>query len=518
MTLLAANRVAWSVFDHVAHLEDELAFLFQARTLAAGRLVADAPALPQFFQLPFLLIREDMWFGKYPPGFPAVLALGALAGDPWLTNAVAGAACVALIYLAGRRLYGAGTGLVAAALLTISPLFLLHLGTVMSHVVSLVWALVMLVLFAVTRRGRHPLAALGIGAAAGALFLTRPLTAVGIGLPFAVWALADLLGRRPQARAIPLMALGFVPFALAFLGYNWLTTGAPLLSAYEVYWPHDRLGLGEGRDTDGLFTLDEAIGRTRENLDELTMYLFGWPLRLSLVPAGLAALALIAEGGRRLVGRGRGVAQPYPLPPGAGSEVTEARRPARRVHPAAWDLLLAGIVVCLIGVYFFYWAANSVYGPRYYFEALGAFVLLSARGLRHMARLALSVLKWARPAWPGAPALAVVVVALVAGGLSLAGFQDFVPRAFDKHRNWYTVDGADLRRVEAAGLQRALVFVPGADWVDYAPFLSQNSPRLDDDVLYARDLGEALNRELMTLYPGRAYYRYADGALHQLAP
>jgi hypothetical protein len=42
-------------------------------------------------------MRDERWFGKYPPGFPAVLALGVLAGAPWLVNPVAAALAVLAI-------------------------------------------------------------------------------------------------------------------------------------------------------------------------------------------------------------------------------------------------------------------------------------------------------------------------------------------------------------------------------------------------------------------------------------
>jgi hypothetical protein len=45
---------------------------------------------------------------------------------------------------------------------------------------------------------------------------------------------------------------------------------------------------------------------------------------------------------------------------------------------------------------------------------------------------------------------------------------------------------------------------------------SANTPRLDTDVIYARDLG-ARNRELMDLYAGRNFYRLRKTALEPLS-
>ena len=42
----------------------------------------------------------------------------------------------------------------------------------------------------------------------------------------------------------------------------------------------------------------------------------------------------------------------------------------------------------------------------------------------------------------------------------------------------------------------------------FAPFLYLNSPTLDSDIVWARDLGDH-NAALFSRYPGRRFYRYA---------
>jgi hypothetical protein len=234
---LGAAAVATVIFDRLPHVEDEVAFLFQARTLAAGRLTLPAPAEPDFFYLPFVLVHDGQWFGKYPPGYPAVLALGLLSGQPWLLNPLAGALCVGLTFLLGRRLYNTAAGLLAAALLATSPFLLIQAGSFLSHVASLAWALLALLLAEWATRRRSALAAAGVGLACGALLLTRPLTALGLGLPLAVW-LALTLARDRRLALVWLPALAtFGACLAALLGYNHLTTGDPLRSAYELWWP-----------------------------------------------------------------------------------------------------------------------------------------------------------------------------------------------------------------------------------------------------------------------------------------
>jgi hypothetical protein len=66
--------------------------------------------------------------------------------------------------------------------------------------------------------------------------------------------------------------------------------------------------------------------------------------------------------------------------------------------------------------------------------------------------------------------------------------------------------------------EKALVFVetPTRDWWQYGALFSANTPWLDGQIVYARDLGNAQNTQLMALYPDRAIYRLADKQLEQL--
>ena len=116
-----------------------VAYLCQAQTLARGRLWAPAPAEPTFFEQEFLLVRDGRWFGKYPPGYPLVLALGVLAGKPWLVNPILAALTVLLLYLLRQGLYGRATGQVAILLMLTSPLFLFMSSSMMAHTAELFW-------------------------------------------------------------------------------------------------------------------------------------------------------------------------------------------------------------------------------------------------------------------------------------------------------------------------------------------------------------------------------------------
>ncbi len=493
-TAILSGWVSITVFDRLPHVEDEVAFVFQAQTLASGEIVAEPPALPEFFRNPFVIVREDMWFGKYPPGYPLVLAAGVLTGVPWLVNPLLGGLAVFLVFVAGRRLYDASTGLIAAALLAISPFLLLQAGSMMSHVAALVWTLLAVLAFeTVVRRGAI-WAAFACGAALGMLALTRSLTAAGIGLPIAIWLLVMIIRDWRNVRLAAIVAAGALPFVVALLAYNEFTTGSPFQTGYELWWNWDRIGFGEGISRDGNYTLREAWDNMRSNLTSLSMYLYGWPGRLSLVPAVAATVMAVVR-----------VVRMRRTPRYRVQRVSEAQ--------TRWDLFLAGTVISLIGVHVIYWTDGQMYGPRYYFEITGMLALLSARALI-LATLAVSDrIQRAGIPRPSAQAASACAVLLLVTLLSLHSARHFSQSRFDEFRDWYGVNRDGLDTVRAADLDGAIVFVHAKQWSEYAPFFLESAPGLNDDVIYAIDRGPAANRRLIARFPEREAWVFQDGRL-----
>lgn len=495
-----AAWISLSVFDRVPHTEDETAFLFQAQTLAAGRVVAEAPAEPEFFSIPFLIVRDGMWFGKYPPGFPLVLAAGVLIGQAWMVNAVLASLCVGVIYVITRRLYGQTIAVLAALLLAVSPFFLLQAGSLLSHIASLFWTLLFLALFSVARAQRGVMLPIIAGAVIGMMFLSRPLSAVGIALPFIIWALLAMAQQRKVIRSYVFIALGALPFVLTFLLYNHYTTGNALHTAYELWWDFDRLGFGPDIGING-HDLDDGLRNTRVNTNALASLLFGWPGRLSLAPAVLTVLLSSWTLVQRLSFHSR--------------SSSRTRRPGG-LSPETWDLVLASMVASLIAVHILYWTPGQMYGPRYYMEAVGPLVILSARGFLHLRDAIAGTLTSARVSrfQPLAVANTVAVVSLLLLTMYAAGRS--IPEEFDRFTDWNEINRDNVEIVEAANLDSALVFIARRSWTDYAPFFAQNVPSLDSPVVYASDRGNDRNRILMDQYRGRDFYRLEDGQLTSL--
>ncbi|MCW5865321.1 MAG: phospholipid carrier-dependent glycosyltransferase [Anaerolineae bacterium] len=517
-----AAHVAVDVLERVPHVQDSVTYLFQAQTLARGRLYAPAPPLAATdagaaFAQEFLLVRDGRWFGKYPPGYPAVLAVGVRAGAPWLVNPLLAALTVALVYALARRLggsaYPAWSAALAALLLATSPFFVVMSGSLMAHPAELLWtALFMCAWTAALARGASWRPAAVAGAALGALFLTRQFTAATVGLAFGGgWLLVALWSGGRAARAdqrrvawtVVVAALAALPFVVALPAYQAAVTGDPRADPRLLYWPYDRVGFGPGvGEPENAFTMTPApsssptaaaltwytdptqpprghsparglynLGR---NLDALQGDLFGWPAALAFVFLWLLFLR-------------------------------------RRATAAEWALLLTALAA---GVgYVAYWASGIAYGPRYFYAALPALVILSARGVA-----ALLADRRRPTADRGVPArtrlTVLLLLALVAYNLvslpgRLAGF-----------RGYNFVSAAPLATVAAAVETPALVFVAAgtADWWEYGAFFSGNTPWLDGPVVYARDLGPAENAALRAAFPERRAYRWTGEALWPVQP
>ena len=190
MGVLAAFLVHGRVFEHMAHLEDEMAYVWQAQTISGGHLTLPSPPGERSFLVPFVVDYEGQRFGKYPLGWPALLAVGVRLGARSLVNPLLAGLGIWLTYLLGKRVFGEVVGVLAVGLTVASPFFLMNSGSLLSHPLGLVlsagFALAWLEAFRRGGRSTQWLPVILAGTAVGLLAITRPLTAVGVALPFAL--------------------------------------------------------------------------------------------------------------------------------------------------------------------------------------------------------------------------------------------------------------------------------------------------------------------------------------------
>jgi hypothetical protein len=467
--LASTLYIADVVLERMPHVQDSVAYLFQAKTFALGRLWVPVPLHPDFFKHEFIVMDHGRWFSKYPPGWPMLLALGVLAGAPWVVNPICAALSIYLIYKLGAEIYRPRVGLLAAGLGTVSPFFLFLSGSMMSHPSGLLFALLFAWCFWRATRSNRPIwPAAASGLAFGVGFLIRPYTMIAIALPFALSSVLQI-SRRPRdglLRYLPAVAAA-VPFGVAFLAYNAYFTGNPFYPPQQLWWSFDSVGFGPQHGPWG-FTPVDALNNTSRNLLELLEHTYGWPEFLTL---SFAMLPFVT-------GRFR-----------------------------MWDWLFAASFVALVAGYALWWADGIMYGPRFYYEGLGFLLLLTARGVDEAASL---IERRTRTLVARARLLAPMVIYAFVAALVAFNFTYYFPGQWQLYHGYNYVNRSKLDAVERAGIHHALVFADVGQWYEwweYGMVFSANDPLLQGDVIFARDLGTTEDKKLLADFPGRAYYR-----------
>jgi hypothetical protein len=463
--LVAAALITTRVYRQMPHILDAVSYSFQANLFASGKIALDAPPFLAAFKGPFEVVWQGRLFSQYPPGAPAVYALGQLVGLEWLVGPVA---CLALIgatsWTAGA-LYGRSTGMVVLALGMLSPFVLFQSGSFLSHPIAAgLLAAALAAFIAAERSGRQAWYAVS-GALLGMAFVTREAASVLFALPLA----ARLVTTRRWRPSLWLVAYG-LPFVLAYLLYNRALTGSALLLPRTIFDASDHFGFGDGIGFHTRHTLAAGLANTDELLTLLQFDLFGWP--------PLAAFGLL--GVPFLFGRAR-----------------------------TWDVLGGCGVLAFVVAYAAYFYHGIALGPRYYFEAMPWLLLLAGRGAQVLATLARS-----RRA-----------VGLVLGALSLNTVLFYVPAEIQRRTDFSGMVGnrrVSLDFVQPSLFGPRLVGVPGPalvltdDWWLYnAGLAALNCPRLPNcSALFALALSPEDQQRLRVEYPDRSVFRTADSAGH----
>ncbi len=489
--IAAAWLVAHNIFDGVPHLEDEMAYVWQARVFASGRITLPSVPFDQEFLVPFVVDYHGQRFGKYPPGWPLALAAGILLGARDLVNPLLAGLALWLVYRLGKRLFTPAIGLLAAGLLLISPFFLLNSGSLLSHPLGLALALAFCLFWLeafATEKAAHPDRAAWVAAAClGFLALTRPFSALAIALPFAVHAVFILWkgSRAMRWRLVIFTVLALLISSLLFI-WQYRLTGNPLLNPYILWWPYDIVGFGPGHGTHpGGHTLDVAVKNMLFSLEVGWLDLFGWgSFSWLLLPFGAWA--------------------------------------ARR-NPRAW---LAGLMYpCLVLAYLAYWIGSWLFGPRYYYEGVSGLALFSSAGFAWLAGWPLQT-RAVSPALPPAQrkARSLAAAALLTG---LVGFNMLVylPMRLDSMKNLYEISAAALapfQTLQTQAIAPALVLVNSPRWMGYGALLELESPDLSSPLIFAWSSGPIVDAKMADYFKGaRRIFTYTAGqpaSLREITP
>jgi hypothetical protein len=473
-TVVAAGTLR-NELDGGHRFNDGAGARFQAEVVAIGRLAVPAPPVPEPFRVSLTLVRDGKWFAQYYPGFPAILAPFVRLDLDWLANPLLGGLLVFGTFLLGRRLFDAETAFLAALLVATSPLTMTLTTTFLSHVACS--ALLVFAGYLVVRARESR--SLAVGLLAGFLFgwavAARPYTALLCALPLALVLGHDLL-RNPRTgfRIAAAFAAGALPWAIALPAWNALLVGSPWSSAYDLQWPHHRLGF-HAIPARERFLPDRVVDRYDPEI--------AWIMLLRQFASARDMLLPFAYGASV-------IALPLLLFRGLN----------RR------DALLLTAPLALVAGYFFYpgtmGISSTILGPRYYSEALPALLLVVAHAV---------VVGGRRLGRPGAASILVL-----AAVLTLFGFRDARDRARKLDRRSFGPAAVANRSVER--WLTTLDSTPRVIFVDISTMhrdsaLLTNRPDLTGPNLVAVYEEPETNRAVLDAFPGRtaALVRWTSG-------
>lgn len=453
--------LAWNVFGAVPHGTDEGSYLLQARIFASGQLWTEGN-LPAGLQQSLVVEAEGRRFSIYPPGWPALLALGVLAGVPWLVNPLLAGATAAALWMLARRVAGRPAAHASAVALAASPYFAFMGASQMSHMACALCILATtLALVRALENGVRPAtaarAAAFAGLAAGLAFLVRPYSAM-LGCAGGLLVAASATACR-DPRAWTRMLAWAVPVGLAcvaiHLAYNAATTGDALRSGYKLYAPDfGMLGFGEKKRASLLHNLVENL------------------------PLHSAALRSEIWGG-------------LPLPDWAlliPAPLLLARR-------RSWTVLalLGAFAIQVVGyaLYFFF---DLFLGPRLLFEAFPWMALLAGWGAAELLRTE-KHRRLAKVAFA-----AVALQALLAAGVRYPAMWTYYSANFAGQGRAISSIPRDFELAEP-GSAGALVFVEGI--MAATNFRHLNALEVGESPVIFSHGGRQAMTEMLAAFPGR---------------
>ena len=453
--ILICGSISWHVFDGVPGFLDSCIYMFQARLFAHGMLSAPIPPEPQFFETVHVTL-SNKWYTMYPPGYPAILALGVIFRISWLVNPLLGALTIVCIYLLAKELYGDSIAKLSAILACASSFFLFMSSEFASHTSTLFFITFAFLSFVwLVKKKRPLLSAVVCGICLGIALLCRPYTTVWICVPLGI---ASIVARKELS--LRHILIGFIPIIVAcfaFLAYNYATTGNPLLFGYiAVHGKKHYPGFHKALWSSEFHTITQGVKYVFSNLNALSYYLFEWPM------SSLFFVCLFLAYGKKKF----------------------------------WEWLLVGWISALLVGHFFYFFNKLDFGPRFVYESLPALILLTSRGLSLSTQFITS--RWNTLS----DVQARNILCLILLGLFLFAFLFNVPSTAKFYQNYYGPDVTIQKYLDKNDVAHALVFMKGgrANQVHY-PF---NAPFAKPHV-YAKDRGSE-NKKLAEKFPDYRYF------------
>ena len=460
--------------------DDESAYRFGAELIASGRLWVASPPLKIFFDQNFM-VNDGRLYPVYFPGWPALLAFGALVHAPELVNPVLSALTLPALLRVFRHVAGSTWARAGVVLVLSAPFLQIAAATELSHTscfFALAWATAM------CQRTREPDATWRVHAAfAGSLalaFCIRPQSSAAMGVPLVIVWLAALRSQRApdRLRAAAAFLVPAVVLAVLFLATIRAETGSPWRVGYTRYGQYmaengfrfTTFGPSDLKAVAGFdFTeVGAGIARTAAALFRLNFDLFGWP-------SSFVFLLFAFPGTNRSTRLFWWMAAAYLAP---------------MVFQLDWGV--------------------DTFGPLHAFELTLPLLALTVAGARALGER----LTWASATSPQAPRWRSTAFSpALFGALIVTAWIGFVPVRLEAVRRIAEHINVALRAPERAGLHRAVIFAPlpfappcGGTPRHFVFFRPVNDPDLRNDILWVNQLNLADDHRLLETMPGRDGY------------
>ena len=338
--VLICGSISWHLFDGIPGFIDSCSYMFQARLFAHGMLFAPLPPETQFFEVGNTILSEK-WYTVYPPGYPAILALGVLFRITWLVNPILGGLTIVCIFLLAKELYGDNTAKLSVVLACACSFFLFMSSEFASHTSTLLFITVAFLSFVRMIKNKRPLfSAVVCGTALGIALLCRPYTTAWICVLMGIATI--IKWKEVSLRHILIGIIPLLTACIMLLAYNYVTTGHPLLFGYIAMHGKDHYpGFHDAPWSKQPHTIAQGFKHVFTNLNALSIFLFEWP-----IPSLFFVCLFLAFGKMRF-----------------------------------WEWLLVGWIGALLVGQFFYFFNQLDFGPRFVYECLPALILLTSRGM-----------------------------------------------------------------------------------------------------------------------------------------
>lgn len=446
--------------EGIPHVPDSAAYLFMAKIFASGNVIMPFPASPPHFNFfpGILSVENRIWLFQYPFGHPLLLTIGVLIGFPSLIPPLIGALFALFLFLIAKEIYNIKTAYFLLPLPFLSPFFLENASSFMSHNTAAFYLVISLYCLILALKKHKNLPIFLCGIFLGLLFNTRPLTS----LPFLIIVLPIIIFElKPKMYSLFFFSLGFGFMFLLWLLYNHLTTGNIFASQY--YLANKGMLSFSQRGSLVMF-LDGRFQNLKILFNNLGPILFNWP---AIATYGILSIPFLV-----------------------------------RKH-TFWDIIFFFSLFTLPIAYFFYNGQFLMYVPRFWYEIIPFVFLLTARGfsllLDYFPKITMAIFV----------ILAVLSFGKLFGLIPTKDPDMMSPLTLKRLRGFNMVDSRIIKTVENNNLHNAVVFVNncGNNWWCYGSVFSQNSPKLDTDIIYAKDLGSKKNGDLMNYFQERSFYK-----------